>query len=62
MSCKECTERHLGCHSTCEEYKKRREEWDKRVEWNRKQSVGKAYVFTRETKIWGIKKKRRSKV
>lgn len=27
--CKNCTERHIGCHSTCEDYKNFRNELDK---------------------------------
>lgn len=27
-SCKDCTERHVGCHSTCPKYIHDKEEWD----------------------------------
>ena len=27
-SCKDCTDRHVGCHGTCEKYKKESEERD----------------------------------
>jgi hypothetical protein len=30
--CKDCTDRHINCHSTCERYKAWREELDKRNE------------------------------
>ena len=26
--CRECKERQMGCHSTCEKYLKQREEWE----------------------------------
>lgn len=26
--CKDCKERAIGCHSTCEKYKKYRTEWE----------------------------------
>lgn len=62
MCCKGCEKRIIGCHAICGDYKKEREENDKKIEWNRKQSVGKAYVFSREAKVMRIMRKRRSKV
>lgn len=37
--CKECTKRVQGCHSTCEDYKKYKEEQRKRSEELRKQRI-----------------------
>ena len=35
--CKDCQERHVGCHGTCEKYKTQKAEWDaQRDEINRK--------------------------
>lgn len=31
-ACKDCNKRAVGCHSTCEDYKKERAELDKRNE------------------------------
>lgn len=28
-SCKNCTERHVGCHATCPKYIHDKEKWDK---------------------------------
>ena len=30
FSCKNCTKRHVGCHSTCETYHKEKKEYDLR--------------------------------
>ena len=54
--------RTLGCHSTCEDYKKQREVCDKRIEANRIDSVGRGYVSTRSKRVDRILMKRRSKV
>ena len=36
MTCQNCKERHLHCHSTCEEYKEWKRELDERNEQIRK--------------------------
>lgn len=35
MSCKECTMRHVGCHGTCENYIKEKENLRKANEWRK---------------------------
>lgn len=54
--------RTLGCHSTCEDYKKQRKVCDERIEANRIDSVGRAYVGVRSKRVVKILMKRRSKV
>lgn len=36
VSCKDCKERYVGCHSECPRYRKWKEEWEKEKEWNRR--------------------------
>lgn len=36
--CKDCTKRHLNCHSTCKEYKEARELCEKKREWLREKN------------------------
>lgn len=62
MSCKGCERRTLGCHSTCEDYKKQRKVCDERIEANRIDSVGRAYVSARSKKLDKIDMKRRRRV
>ena len=45
--CKNCTERHLGCHDKCEDYKKFRKECDKRIENRNKQRKLNDYFLPR---------------
>lgn len=35
-TCKDCPDRHLHCHSTCEIYQENREKWDEIREAKRK--------------------------
>jgi hypothetical protein len=62
MCCKGCQKRTIGCHAICEDYKKEREENDKKIEWNRKQSVGKAYVFSRGARVMRMLKNKRGRL
>ncbi len=40
--CKDCPNRHGGCHSTCEKYKQERKEYDQTMsEVNKKEAVQK---------------------
>lgn len=36
FKCKDCEDRHPGCHSTCVVYKRAQEEWAKAKEYVRK--------------------------
>ena len=62
MNCKGCAERVLGCHAFCESYKEYRKKIDLRIECGRRDSVGKGYICSRETKIARMLKNRRGKL
>ena len=64
--CKDCEERHLGCHSDCERYKAYREEWERITAeiWKAKkaEALTEGYVITMKRKIarqTGVKKRRK---
>lgn len=48
-ACKNCTERHAGCHGKCEKYQEFRRERDRQLEENLKQKkiVDALRVYTR---------------
>lgn len=39
FSCKDCTKRFAGCHSTCEDYQKEKQTFDEQKKENRKKIV-----------------------
>ena len=45
-SCKDCTDRHVGCHSTCDTYKENCKKWEeirkKRIKANDEESFYRA--------------------
>ena len=45
MTCKDCTERHLGCHSECEKYRKDKRNHDKEQEQIRKAKASDNDIF-----------------
>lgn len=47
MTCKECTERHIGCHSKCEEYAKEKERVAKITRMRREHDQASAYLSDR---------------
>jgi len=49
--CKNCTERHMGCHAECEKYRKAREETDAAREKERLHRETEAYFadYAKET-------------
>ena len=60
MSCKNCTRRQVGCHATCEEYKKEKKERDAVKEKIRKERSKESLAISREFERIE-KAKRRSK-
>ena len=57
--CKDCEDRHEGCHTECDKYKEYKAELDKRKEEARSRTCREArYVdtrFGRQKKSWGQK-------
>lgn len=43
-SCKDCTERHIGCHSTCETYKAFRAELEEKSHEQKKKTEMNQFV------------------
>lgn len=62
--CKGCEERHVGCHSTCEIYKKNREKLDKekeaRIQAQKANDVLDDYTIRRIEKIRKAKSRMKS--
>ncbi len=50
-ACKGCTERHVGCHSSCPKYKAFLEENEKRKQEERNESYNRAYVCENHERI-----------
>lgn len=60
--CKDCSARELGCHGTCERNRDYRKEIDARIESNRIESLGRAYVGARGLKVKRAMMRRRGKL
>lgn len=45
--CQKCEDRHIGCHSECERYKKERLEYDMKQEIKRKAKESRIDTFDR---------------
>lgn len=45
--CQKCEDRHIGCHSECERYKKERLEYDMKKEIKRKAKESRIDTFDR---------------
>lgn len=58
-SCKDCQERHIGCHSECEKYISERAEYDR--EKSERYSVWCRENEANEAKKLGIKRMKRGK-
>ena len=50
LKCKDCKQRHLGCHSTCSSYQKYKEEREKIKEASRVNNCYTEYLFDRLAK------------
>lgn len=60
-SCKNCEDRHLGCHSTCKDYLRMQKEQDRIREERAKDSIVTDYFSDRARRVEKsyIKKKKR---
>ena len=63
LGCKACTKRQLGCHSTCEDYIREKEEHDKtKSEIDRKRCADREmFYYSLEQKSKTLKLQRRRK-
>lgn len=58
-ACKNCNDRKVGCHATCEKYKKFKE---KTSEMNKKIRDEKALNYSSTSDNWNYLRKRKAKV
>lgn len=59
--CKDCQERHVGCHSTCERYKAQKEKWDAEREEINKQKLLRYDAISRSREVQDKIRKRYNK-
>jgi hypothetical protein len=62
FSCKDCQQRHDGCHATCETYKTERAAYlERKAAYDRERYINGELVGQRSDAVAKIKKKKRKK-
>lgn len=58
FSCKDCEEKHGGCHATCETYKREKKAFEEKMEIERKRrAIDNGIHYERERKIQTAKRR-----
>lgn len=57
--CKDCTERHAGCHAACEKYAEDKAKHDKLKREERVKNLAKTYTYSNVGKVLDNQAKRR---
>ena len=59
--CKDCTDRHVGCHVTCEKYKEQKAKWDAELDEINKQKLLRYDAISRSREVQDKIRKRYNK-